>query len=80
MSTGTEISLTLFGEDFSLEQQNIIARLAHLAREHRYSAEDAKEAAKTMLRLKDKKTDKEIGELSGTELAEYIEKMRRAKK
>lgn len=80
LSTKAEISLTLFGEDFTLEQQNIIARLAHLAREHQYSAEDAAEAAKTMLRLKDKKTDKEIGELSGTELAAYIEKMRKAKK
>ena len=80
LSTGAEISLTLFGEDFTLEQQNIIARLTHLAREHQYSAEDAKEAVKTMLRLKDKKTDKEIGELSGAELAEYVEKMRRAKK
>ena len=80
VSTGTEVSLTLFGEDFTLEQQNIIARLAHLAREHQYSAEDAAEAAKTMARLKDKKSDKEIGELSGAELAAYIEKMRKAKK
>ncbi|MBQ6803010.1 MAG: hypothetical protein IJP05_08085, partial [Oscillospiraceae bacterium] len=80
VSTGAEVSLTLFGEDFTLEQQNIIAKLAHLARDHQYSAEDAAEAAKTMMRLKDKKSDKEIGELSGAELAAYIEKMRRAKK
>ncbi len=80
LSTGAEVSLTLFGEDFTLEQQNIAARLAHIAREHRYSAEDAAEAARTLSRLKEKKTDKEIGELSGAELAAYIEKMRRAKK
>ncbi|MBQ6579930.1 MAG: hypothetical protein IIX33_03790, partial [Oscillospiraceae bacterium] len=80
LSTGFEVSLTLFGEDFTLEQQGIIAKLAHLAREHQYSAEDAIEAAKTILRLKEKKTDKEIGELSGAELAAYIEKMRKAKK
>ena len=80
LSTGFEVSLTLFGSDFTLEQQGIITKLAHLAREHQYSAEDAAEAAKTILRLKEKKTDKEIGELSGAELAEYIEKMRRAKK
>ena len=80
LSTGSEISLTIFGGDFTLEQQGIITKLSHLAREHQYSAEDAAEAAKTILRLKEKKTDKEIGELSGAELAEYIEKMRRAKK
>ncbi len=80
MSTGADVSLTLFGEDFTLEQQNIIAKLSHLAREHQYSAEDAVQAAKTILRLKEKKTDKEIGELSGAELAAYIEKMRKAKK
>ena len=80
LSTGTEISLTLFGEDFTLEQQGIMAKLANLAREHQYSAEDAAEAAKTILRLKEKKTDKEIGELSGAELADYIDKMRKAKK
>ena len=80
LSTGFEISLTLFGEDFTLEQQGIIAKLASLAREHQYSAEDALEASKTILRLKEKKTDKEIGELSGAELAAYIEKMRKAKK
>ncbi|MBQ3531865.1 MAG: DNA primase [Oscillospiraceae bacterium] len=80
LSTGAEISLTLFGEDFALEQQGIIAKLATLAREHQYSAEDAAEAAKTILRLKEKKTDKEIGELSGEELAAYIDKMRKAKK
>ncbi len=80
LSTGAEISLTLFGEDFTLEQQGIIAKLTTLAREHQYSAEDAAEAAKTILRLKEKKTDKEIGELSGEELAAYIDKMRKAKK
>ncbi len=80
MSPGAEISLTLFGEDFTLEQQGIITKLANLAREHQYSAEDASEAAKTILRLKEKKTDKEIGELSGEELAAYIDKMRKAKK
>lgn len=80
LSTGTEISLSLFGEDFTLEQQGIIAKLANLAREHRYSAEDAAEAAKTIIRLKEKKSDREIGELSGAELAAYIEKMRKAKK
>lgn len=80
LSTGFEVSLTLFGSDFTLEQQGIITKLAHLAREHQYSAEDAVEAANTVLRLKEKKSDKEIGELSGAELAEYIEKMRRAKK
>ncbi len=80
LSTKAEISLTLFGEDFTLEQQGIMAKLANLAREHQYSAEDAAEAAKTILRLKEKKNDKEIGELSGTELADYIDKMRKAKK
>ena len=43
-------------------------------------AEDAFEAAKTILRLKEKKSDREIGELSGAELAAYIDKMRKAKK
>ncbi|MBE6899608.1 MAG: DNA primase [Ruminococcaceae bacterium] len=80
LSTEAEISLSLFGGDFTLEQQGIIAKLANLAREHQYSAEDAAEAAKTILRLKEKKSDKEIGELSGAELAAYIEKMRKAKK
>ena len=80
LSTGAEVSLTLFGEDFTLEQQGIIAKLAHLAREHQYSAEDAVQAADSILRLREKKTDKEIGELSGAELAAYIEKMRKSKK
>lgn len=80
LSTGDEISLSLFGEDFTLEQQGIITKLAHLAREHKYSAEDAIEACNTILRLKEKKTDKEIGELSGAELAAYIDKMRKSKK
>ncbi|MBQ6878082.1 MAG: DNA primase [Oscillospiraceae bacterium] len=80
LSTGFEVSLTLFGGDFTLEQQGIIAKLANLAREHRYSAEDAAESAKTIIRFKEKKSDKEIGELSGAELAAYIEKMRKAKK
>ena len=80
LSTKAEITLSLFNEDFTLEQQGIMAKITNLAREHQYSAEDAFEAAKTILRLKEKKTDKEIGELSGEELAAYIEKMRRAKK
>ncbi len=80
LSTGAEVSISLFGEDFTLEQQGIMTKLTNLAREHQYSAEDAAEAAKTILRLKEKKSDKEIGELSGAELAAYIEKMRRSKK
>ncbi len=80
VSTGDEVSLSLFGADFTLEQQGIITKLAHLAREHKYSAEDAIDACNTILRLKEKKTDKEIGELSGAELAAYIDKMRKSKK
>ncbi|MBR3962692.1 MAG: DNA primase [Oscillospiraceae bacterium] len=80
LSTGFEISLTLFGEDFTLEQQGIIAKLSGLAREHQYSAEDAIEASKTILRLKERKSDQEIGELSGAELVEYIENIRKSKK
>ncbi len=80
LSTGNEISLTLFGEDFTLEQQGIMAKLWSTAREHQYTAEDVLEAARTMLKLKEKKTDSEIAELSGKELADYIEKMRKGKK
>ncbi len=80
LQTGNEVSLTLFGEDFTLEQQGIMAKLASTAREHRYSAEDGAEAAATMLKLKEKKTDSQIAELSGAELAAYIEKMRKSKK
>ncbi len=80
LSTGNEVSLTLFGEDFTLEQQGIISKLSATAREHKYSAEDAIEASRTMLKLKDKKSDSEIAELSGSDLAEYIQKMRDKKK
>lgn len=80
LDTHEEISLSLFGEDFTLEQQGIITKLSFFAREHKYSAEDAFEACKAILRLKDKKTDKEIGELSGAELAAYIDKLRKSKK
>ena len=76
---GYDLSPSLFNEDFSLEEQNIIGKIFHLSREHQYTAEDAFDAAETMLKLKSKKTDSEIAELSGAELTDYIEKMRREK-
>ena len=76
---GYDLSPSLFGEDFSLEEQNIVSRLFNLAREHQYTAEDAFDAAETLLKLKNKKSDSEIAELSGAELTDYIEKMRREK-
>lgn len=76
---GYDLSPSLFGADFSLEEQNLISRIFNLAREHQVTAEDAEDAARTMLRLKEKKSDSEIAGLSGTELVDYIEKMRREK-
>lgn len=76
---GYDLSPSLFNEDFSLEEQNVIGKIFHLSREHQYTAEDAFDAAETMLKLKSKKTDSEIAELSGAELTDYIEKMRREK-
>ncbi len=80
LQTGNEVSMTLFGEDFSLEQQGIMAKLMGYAREHQYTAETATEAANAMLKLKEKKSDTEIANLSGEALAAYIEKMRKGKK
>ncbi len=80
MSSGIELSVSVFNQDFTLEQQGVIARLTGLARENQYLAEDAIDSAKTMLRLKERKSDQEIGELSGAELVEYIENIRKSKK
>ena len=76
LNNGCEVTLSVFGEDFTLEEQNAAARIFSLAREHQYSSEDAVDAAGTMLKIKNKKSDAEIGSLSGTELTEYIERMR----
>lgn len=76
---GYEFSPSLFGEEFSLEEQNIVSRIFNLAREHQVTAEDAEDAARTMLRLKEKKSDSEIAGLSGAELMDYVEKMRQEK-
>ena len=76
---GYELSLTTFGEDFSLEEQNVIARLFTTARESHYTEADALDAAAAMKRLAERKTDAEIADLSGAELSAYIEKMRREK-
>lgn len=77
---GSELSLSLFGEDFTLEEQSAAARLMAAARESRCSAEDALDAAAAIRRLRERKSDDEIAALSGSELAEYIDKMRREKK
>lgn len=74
-----ELSLSSFGEDFSLEEQNVIARLFTAARESHYTEADALDAAAAMKKLREKKTDAEIADLSGAELSAYIEKMRREK-
>ncbi len=79
-NSGYEPSISIFGEDFTLEEQNAAAKILSLAREHQYSAGDALEAASAMRRIKDKKDDSEIASLSGSELAEYIDKMRREKR
>ena len=79
LNNGCEVTLSVFGEDFTLEEQNAAARIFSLAREHQYSSEDAIDAAGTMLKIKNKKSDAEIGSLSGTELTEYIERMRHEK-
>lgn len=76
---GYELSLSSFGEDFSLEEQNVIARLFTAARESHYTEADALDAAAVMKKLREKKTDAEIADLSGAELSAYIEKMRREK-
>ena len=76
---GYELSLTTFGEDFSLEEQNVIARLFTTARESHYTEADALDAAAAMKRLAERKTDAEIAGLSGAELSAYIEKMRKEK-
>lgn len=78
-SAGYELSLSSFGEDFSLEEQNVIARLFTSARESHYTEADALDAAAVMKKLREKKTDAEIADLSGAELSAYIEKMRREK-
>ena len=76
---GYELSMSSFGGEFSLEEQNVIARLFNTARENNYTAADAEDAAGAVLRLKEKKSDAEIAALSGAELSAYIEKMRREK-
>lgn len=78
-AAGYELSLSSFGEDFSLEEQNVIARLFTAARESHYTEADALDAAAVMKKLREKKTDAEIADLSGAELSAYIEKMRREK-
>lgn len=78
-AAGYELSLSSFGEDFSLEEQNVIARLFTSARESHYTEADALDAAAVMKKLREKKTDAEIADLSGAELSAYIEKMRREK-
>lgn len=80
VSTGNELSLSLFGENFTLEEQSAAAKIMSTARESRYSADDALDAAAVMRKLREKKSDNEIAALSGSELAEYIDKMRREKK
>ena len=80
VSAGNELSLSLFGEDFTLEEQNAAAKILGAARENRYSAEDAVSAAAAIRRLKEKKSDDEIAALSGSDLTEYIDKMRREKR
>lgn len=76
---GYELSLSTFGEEFSLEEQNVIARLFTAAREGHYTEADALDSAEAMKRLGERKTDAEIADLSGAELSAYIEKMRRDK-
>lgn len=76
---GYELSLSSFGEEFSLEEQNVIARLFNTARESHYTEADALDAAAAMKKLRERKTDAEIADLSGAELSAYIEKMRREK-
>ena len=76
---GYELSMSSFGGEFSLEEQNVIARLFNTARENNYTAADAEDAAGAVLRLKEKKSDAEIAALSGAELSAYIEKVRREK-
>lgn len=76
---GYELSLSTFGEEFSLEEQNVIARLFTAAREGHYTEADALDSAEAMKRLGERKTDAEIADLSGEELSAYIEKMRREK-
>ena len=76
---GYELSMSSFGGEFSLEEQNVIARLFNTARENNYTAADAEDAAGAVLRLKERKSDAEIAALSGAELSAYIEKMRREK-
>ena len=76
---GYELSLSVFGEGFSLEEQNVIARLFTVARESHYTEADALDAAAAMKKLREKKTDEEIAGLSGNELSAYIEKIRREK-
>lgn len=78
-AAGYELSLSSFGEYFSLEEQNVIARLFTAARESHYTEADALDAAAVMKKLREKKTDAEIADLSGAELSAYIEKMRREK-
>ncbi len=77
---GYELSLSIFGEDFTLEEQNVAAKILNLAREHQYSAADATDAAAAIRRIKDRKNDSEIAALSGSELTAYIDKMRREKR
>ncbi len=76
---GYELSLSTFGEEFSLEEQNVIARLFTAAREGHYTEADALDSAEAMKRLGERKTDAEIADLSGEELSAYIERMRREK-
>lgn len=79
-AAGYDMNLSIFGGDFSLEEQNAAAKIMNGAREHQYSAEDAEDAAKTMLRLRDKKSDSEIAALEGPAPADYIDKMRKEKR
>lgn len=77
---GYDFTISLFNEGFSIEQQNIAAKIFSASRESQLSPEDGFDAAKRMKKLAEKKSDSEIGELSGNELMDYIEKLRKDKK
>lgn len=78
-SAGYEMSVSIFNEQYSLEEQGIIAKIINSAREHQYSPDDADESAKAMLRLAGKKTDGEIAQMQGDDLSDYIDRIRKEK-
>lgn len=78
-SEGDDINISIFNESFTLEEQGVMSKIISTAREHHFESDDADDAAETMLKIKNKKTDGEIAQMDGSDLTDYIEKIRKEK-